>query len=113
MILVYPVISFLETFGHSGSRNNLLGSSASQDKINLYCNEQHVDDTTPPVFLTHGNNDTVVQVANSLAFYEALKRRHVAAEMHIYAKGEHGYIKEPPFDEWFGRCLYWLANLDS
>ncbi|MDR2449290.1 MAG: alpha/beta hydrolase [Prevotellaceae bacterium] len=112
MILVYPVISFSETIGHPGSRDNLLGSPASQDKINLYCNEQHVDATTPPAFLTHGSDDTVVPVANSLVFYDALKKHHIATEMHIYAEGEHGYIKKPPFDEWFGRCLYWLSNLD-
>jgi acetyl esterase/lipase len=112
MILVYPVVSFSEAIGHSGSRDNLLGRPAPQDKINLYCNEQHVDATTPPTFLTHGSNDTVVPVANSLVFYEALKKHNISAEMHIYAQGEHGYLKTPPFDEWFGRCLYWLANLN-
>jgi acetyl esterase/lipase len=113
LILVYPVITFAEPFCHAGSRDNLLGSPASQDKINRYSNEQHVDDTTPPAFLTHGSDDTVVPVANSLVFYEALRKRHIAAELHIYANGEHGYMEKPPFDEWFGRCLYWLANLDS
>jgi acetyl esterase/lipase len=110
MILVYPVISFSEAFGHLGSRDNLLGVGASQEKINLYCNEQYVDKTTPPAFLTHGNDDTVVPVANSIKFYEALTRNSVPAEVHIYAKGEHGYLKTPSFDEWFGRCLLWLND---
>ncbi|MDR1668064.1 MAG: alpha/beta hydrolase [Bacteroidales bacterium] len=112
MILVYPVISFSETIGHTGSRDNLLGEAAPQEEIDLYCNERHVNATTPPAFLTHGSDDTVVPTANSLVFYENLRKNGVTTEMHLYAKGEHGYLSHPPFDEWFGRCLYWLANLE-
>ncbi len=111
MILIYPVISFRDAFGHSGSRANLLGESLSQEKIDLYSNELHVDKTTPPTFLTHGNNDAVVKVANSLEFYEALTKNNVPVELHIYANGQHGYPQAPPFDEWFGRCTYWLSTI--
>ncbi|MDR0814975.1 MAG: GDSL-type esterase/lipase family protein [Bacteroidales bacterium] len=111
MILVYPVISFTDAIGHLGSRENLLGTATpSQEKILLYSNELWVDKTTPPAFITHANDDSAVPVANSLVFYEALSKNGIPSEIHIYEKGEHGYLSKPPFDEWFGRCLYWLGE---
>lgn len=111
MILVYPVISFTDEVGHTGSRKNLLGASPKPEQVTLYSNELQVDRSTPPAFLTHAGDDTVVPVKNSLIFYEALQRNGVPAAMHLYTKGEHGYLKTPAFDEWFGRCRHWLTEI--
>jgi acetyl esterase/lipase len=110
MILVYPVISFSDAIGHKGSRDNLLGKTPSADTVRYFSNEWHVTSETPPAFLTHPTNDKVVPVQNSLRFYEALLEKGVSAEMHIYSKGGHGYGTTPPFDEWFGRCLFWMRT---
>ncbi|WP_428657165.1 alpha/beta hydrolase [Runella sp.] len=110
MVLVYPVISFMEGIGHKGSGVNLLGKTASTEQMKLYSNEQQVTAATPPAFITHASDDTVVPVKNSLIFYEALQQNKVLSELHIYSKGEHGYLKVPAFDEWFGRCLHWMAT---
>jgi len=53
-----------------------------------------------------------VPVANSLSFYAALQRNGVTAGLHIYAKGEHGFLTAPSFDEWFGRCVYWMQQME-
>ncbi len=74
MILVYPVISFTDSIGHIGSRDNLLGKSPSKEQIRYFSNEEHVSSTTPPAFITQANDDIVVPIANSLVFYEALKK---------------------------------------
>lgn len=111
MVLVYPVISLTERIGHSGTRTNLLGASPGAEQISQYSNEGHVTASTPPAFLTHAGDDTVVPVANSLVFYEALQRQNVPADLHIYNQGGHGYLKTPSFDEWFGRCLHWLRDI--
>jgi acetyl esterase/lipase len=110
MILVYPVISFLEAPSHKGSRSNLLGASASDEKIKYFSNELQVKQTTPPTFLTHAGDDTVVPVSNSIIFYEALNKYKIPSDLHIYSKGEHGYLKSPPFDEWFTRCINWMKT---
>src|SRR5690606_2714816 len=93
MILIYPVISFTDSIGHIGSRNFLLGNSPTVDQIKLYSNEFQVKKDTPPAFITHGGDDTVVPIGNSLEFYKALLRENIPAELHIYAKGEHGYLQ--------------------
>ncbi|MGV3560099.1 alpha/beta hydrolase [Larkinella arboricola] len=108
MILIYPVISFRDEIGHSGSRKNLLGASPKPEQVTLFSNELQVDESTPPAFLTHAGDDTVVPVKNSLIFYEALQKKGVSADLHLYTKGEHGYLKTPAFEEWFGRIRHWM-----
>jgi len=110
MILVYPVISFTDSIGHIGTRENLLGKSPSEQQIHEYSNEFHVTSSTPITFITQASDDELVPVANSYTFYEALKKHSVPAELHIYSTGGHGYLKTPPFKEWFGRCCYWMES---
>ncbi|WP_426292471.1 alpha/beta hydrolase [Dyadobacter endophyticus] len=110
MVLVYPVISFDGKIGHKGSSANLLGASPSAEQVRYFSNDSQVTTSTPPAYLTHAGDDTVVPVSNSIRFYEALNAKGVAADMHIYSQGQHGYPKTPSFDEWFGRCLHWMRT---
>ncbi|MDQ6480961.1 alpha/beta hydrolase [Dyadobacter sp. LHD-138] len=110
MILIYPVISFLDAQGHKGSRANLIGQSPTEEKIKYFSSELQVQQSTPPTFLTHAGDDTVVPVPNSLMFYEALNKNKIPADLHLYSKGEHGYLKTPTFDVWFGQCLNWMKT---
>lgn len=110
LILVYPVISFQEAQGHKGSRTNLIGSNPTEEKIRYFSSELQVRQDTPPAFITHAGDDTVVPVSNSILFYEALNKNKIPADLHIYSKGEHGYPKTPAFDVWFGACLNWMKT---
>jgi acetyl esterase/lipase len=110
MILVYPVISLADSLGHIGSREYLLGKTPAEKQIRYFSNELQVTKTTPPAFIVLAGDDTVVKPDNSLRFYDALRMNGVPSEMHIYSSGEHGFLKTPPFEEWFGRCCFWLKN---
>lgn len=111
MILINPVISFTDSIGHIGSRRFLLGNEPTEGQISFFSNEYHVTQNTPPTFLVHTTNDEVVSVKNSLYFYNQLIYNQVPTEMHLYSKGEHGLLTAPPFEEWFGRCMYWLKSV--
>jgi acetyl esterase/lipase len=110
MILVYPVISMTDSLGHKGSRERLLGPSPSEEQIIFFSNEFQVKTETPPTFITHAGDDSVVPVENSLMFYKALTEKNIPSEMHIYQNGEHGYLEIPSFGEWFGRCENWMRE---
>lgn len=110
MVLINPVISFSNEIGHIGSRNNLLGKSPSPEKITFFSNELHVNQSTPQTFLVHTADDTVVSPENSFRFYHALRKNKVNAELHIYSEGEHGFLKKPVFEEWFGRTVNWMKD---
>ena len=110
MVLINPVISFSNEIGHIGSRNNLLGKSPSPEKITFFSNELHVNQSSPQTFLVHTADDTVVSPENSFRFYHALRKNKVNAELHIYSEGEHGFLKKPVFEEWFGRAVNWMKD---
>lgn len=110
MILINPVISFLDSFGHTGSKDNLLGKNASPGNTKKFSNELNINSKTPPTFLVHNNTDVVVPVENSIAFYQQLHKHKVPVELHIYGKGEHGFLTHPHFDEWFGRVIHWIKS---
>ncbi|MFI5139399.1 MAG: alpha/beta hydrolase [Sphingobacteriales bacterium] len=109
MALIYPVITF-GAFAHTGSRENLIGKSPSQQLIDLYSNEKQVTAETPPTFLVHAEDDNVVPVENSLMFYNALLQNKVKGEMHIYTGGGHGFglYNSTTKDYWFDRLKEWM-----
>ena len=113
MILIYPVISFSDSIGHTGSRDNLLGKNPSEEKIKEYSNELQVNANTPPAFLVHAGDDDVVKVRNSIDFYEAEQKNKIPVEMHIYPKGGHGFGMHNPTtkDQWMDRLRNWLLAL--
>lgn len=112
MILGYPVISFSDSIGHIGSRNNLLGESPSKEKIIAYSNELQVTAETPPTFLIHASDDEVVLPANSIVFYEKLTKHGVPAELHIYEGGGHGFGLNNPTtaEKWMDTLSNWLES---
>jgi acetyl esterase/lipase len=112
LILIYPVISFSDSIGHVGSRDNLLGKNPSAEKIKEYSNELQVTVQTPPSFLVHAGDDGAVNVKNSIYFYEALQQNHVNAELHIYPKGGHGFGMNNPTtkDKWMERLQNWMDS---
>jgi len=110
MILVYPVISLEDSLCHAGSRENLIGKNPSESLIRYFSNDQQVNSSTPPAFLILSGDDSVVKPDNSLLFWNALRKNGIRSEMHIYEKGEHGFLKEPAFDEWFGRICFWMRS---
>jgi acetyl esterase/lipase len=111
MVLLYPVITFSDSYTHKGSRTNLLGKNPDPKLIELLSNEKQVTKDTPPTFLAHTNEDSGVRPENSVLFYLALKKNNVPAELHIYEKGQHGLglgKKDTPFATWPDRCIAWM-----
>lgn len=111
-ILVYPVISMQDSLTHLDSRKNLIGPDPTQEWIDKFSNELQVDDKTPPTYLTHAADDKLVDVDNSIAFFEALRHHDVPVEMHIYPKGDHGFVLFQPKDQWIPPMIKWLKTIN-
>ena len=114
MLLLYPVISFNEAFGHMGSRKNLIGQVNDYALVEKYSNELHVTPETPPTFLVLADNDKGVVPRNSIEFYTALKNNNVPVEMHIFAEGGHGFGMRKnniPADNWPDLFYNWLKAM--
>jgi acetyl esterase/lipase len=110
MILGYPVISFTDSIGHIGSRDNLIGKNPSAEKIKEYSNELRVTKETPPTFLMHAKNDDAVNVKNSLLFAKALSKNKVKNEVYLYEKGGHGFGMNNSTSnvKWMDKAEQWM-----
>nr|WP_299423107.1 alpha/beta hydrolase [uncultured Emticicia sp.] len=91
-ILVYPVITMQDALTHGGSRDALIGKNPLQEDKDLFSNELQVKANTPITWLTHAADDKVVDVDNSISYFEQLRKNKVEVEMHIFPKGDHGFI---------------------
>ncbi len=91
-IVVYPVISMQDDLTHVDSRTNLLGKNPSKELKDEFSNELQVTEKTPPAYITHAADDKLVDVDNSIKYFETLRHHNVPVEMHLYPKGGHGFI---------------------
>lgn len=111
-VLVYPVISMHEPWGHRGSSDNLLGADATQERRQHFSTDQRVTDRTPPTFLVATEDDDAVPAQNSIAFYQAMMAHKVPGELHIWAQGGHGFGilagGAPVALEWTATLANWM-----
>jgi acetyl esterase/lipase len=71
-----------------------------------------VSASSPPAFFAHAGNDKV-KAENSIVMYMALKRAGVAAELHVWTTGGHGFGLRPsdePCSTWPQRCTEWFRT---
>lgn len=76
--------------------------------------EIHPTEQTPPTFIAQAEDDPV-HVENSIVYYQALKNAKVPAEMHLFAKGGHGYglrRTELPVTHWPDLVQTWMHTID-
>lgn len=72
-----------------------------------------VTKNTPPMFFVHAFDDRVTP-QSSLILASELKKHGVPAELHIYAKGGHGYglrKTDEPVTTWPKRAEEWFARM--
>lgn len=111
-ILFYPVVTMTE-YTHQGSKDNLLGKNPSEELVKLYSNELQVTEQTPPAFIMHSSDDTVVPVQNTLDYYLSLCKHGVPASVHFYPIGGHGwgYNESFPYKaQWKDEMEKWLRE---
>jgi acetyl esterase/lipase len=107
LIAVYPVISMDSRITHGGSRDALLGSNPSPEQVRLFSNDLQVTAETPPTLILHATDDQLVDVDNSIVFYQALRHAGVPVEMRLFEKGQHGFFMMPR-DRWQSTITEWL-----
>jgi len=114
-VLCYAVITMGDET-HRGSRDNLLGENPSPALIQELSNQLHVTRETPPCFIFHTYDDTVVPVENSLQFAAALRQAKVPFELHVYEHGAHGLglgaksADPAQTHPWTRECQRWLKE---
>jgi acetyl esterase/lipase len=68
----------------------LLGNDPTPEMLDHISYARHVTKETSPSFIYSTTSDQQVNSLNATAYYDALKRTGVAAELHIFELGPHG-----------------------
>ena len=89
MLLCYPVITSGE-YTHQHSMEALLGNNPSQELLQHWSMECHVNSDTPPSFVFQTAGDESVPVENSFLMAKALKQAGIPFSYHVFTTGGHG-----------------------
>jgi len=97
---------------HQGSRRNLIGENPKPELVKELSSELNVTPQTPPTFLFSSTTYTAPP-ENSVAFYLALCKASVLAELHIFENAPHGVgldLVDPSIGEWSTLLLHWFRE---
>ncbi len=116
-VVIYPghlSIAAAEWDAKQGAKRYVVRHSPNADKDLGLNPDIPVTSQTPPTFLLQAEDDHVDNVDDSLAYYIALKKAGVPAEMHLYARGGHAFglrRTEFPITEWPRLVETWLGTI--
>lgn len=111
-VLCYPVID-MGAWANVGSVKNLLGEPADPAAAELLSNQKQVTRETPPTFLWHTADDSIVAMENATLFAMACRAARVPVELHVYDSGQHGLGLAPGMPNvatWGDHCLSFLRR---
>jgi acetyl esterase/lipase len=77
---------------------------------------ERVNANTPPAFLVHAFDDDTCHYTESTLYAEALNQHGVEAEIHLFARGGHGFgpgREQDGTSQWLELAANWLDRLDS
>ena len=92
------------------------GTNPPPELVRELSNELQVTKETPPCFIWHTGEDTVVPVENSLQFAAAMRKAGVPFDLHIYQRRNHGMgLGGRPYNPanwhpWTADCRFWLKE---
>jgi len=114
-ILGYGV-SIMNAANREWLEKTLYHRPMTDDEVTYQTLLERVDANTPPAFLVHAFDDDVVPYEESTLYAEALKRNGIAAEIHLYARGGHGFgpgREEDGTGQWVNLAANWLDRLGA
>ena len=88
---IYPVISMSAPMAHAGSREKLIGATASAALETAHSPHLNIPANAPPHFILHAEDDDVVPVENALVLRAALRAKNIPVETHLFTHGGHGF----------------------
>ena len=88
-MLSYAVIDYVD-HPHRSSARYMLGENAPFEKRVEFSPNYNVKENTPPTFIWHTEEDSLVPLEHPLKMAEALINKKVPCELHIFPTGDHG-----------------------
>ena len=109
-ILVYGV-TLMNDANREWLEDTLYHRPMTEQEVEYQALTDRVGAATPPAFLVHAFDDDVVPYEQSTRYAEALERHDVDAEVHLFARGGHGFgpgREEDGTAQWLDLLGDWL-----
>lgn len=110
--LIYPVTT-LSAENEKWLEESLFHRQMTDKEKQRYDLVGNVAESTPPAFLLHAYDDDVVPVNESLLYARALVEAGQHVEMHLFARGGHGFGPGRAADgtaQWLGLLADWIKR---
>lgn len=113
-VMMYPVVTMYEPYGHVKSRQNLIGDKASDSLRSKMSLEKSVHPGMRNILIIQAEDDDVVNYHNATLLNEALTKENIAHKLILHHTGGHGFGAFPDQDKemshWFEEVLDWLKT---
>jgi len=112
-ILVYGV-SRMNDVNREWLERTLYHRPMTAEEVAFETLHERVDSSTPPAFLVHALDDETCHYSESTLYAEALQRNGIDAELHLFARGGHGFgsgREEDGTSQWLSLAANWLGRL--
>lgn len=79
---------------------------------NHFLKQAEYSEKLPPLFAAVATNDQLKRAVDSIDIYQYWLKNQHSAELHIYAKGGHGFgmrKQSLPSDDWINQFYHWLG----
>ncbi len=110
ILLLVCLIRSVLAAGYAVLRRNLGDPEKTKESFEEISPLRHVDQIRIPVFVAHGKDDPVVNVAQSRALVRELERHHVPCETMFAAEEGHGMLHLNHQVELYNRVLAFLNH---
>jgi acetyl esterase/lipase len=116
-VAIYPghlSLAAAEWDAKRGTKKFVVPHAANVDKELTVNPDLHVTKETPPTFLLQNEDDHVDSVYDALAYFVALERAGVPAELHVYPHGGHAFgVRRTnlPVTAWPELVEIWLRSI--
>jgi acetyl esterase/lipase len=107
----YGVLTLQPGVAKPNTMSISFGENLTTQQLDDFSPDKHVTAHTPPYFIFATTTDQSVPPLSSTAFYAALVRAGVPAEIHIFEQGPHGTALSqgyPALSAWPGLLENWL-----
>jgi acetyl esterase/lipase len=117
-VAIYPGhlnLSAAEWDARQGTKKFVVPHPPNADRQTSINPDLHITKQTPPTFLLQAEDDHVDSVYDSLAYFIALKKAGVPAELHVYAQGNHAFglrRTKLPITAWPDLVEAWLRTIE-
>lgn len=111
--LLFPVVSMRKPYDTTRTRKEIIGDSPTRAAEDAWSLDTYAAKNAPPMILFSSADDPTTPPGHNIALFTALNSAGASVEMHIFAKGGHGWglgTSDQTLSQWPELFSAWLDS---